>query len=76
MGLFVVKARDPAQDYANSKLWKVDKDLKIVVFLCKTEKDRWYFDRSGFCVCGDYLCWSYPDEKIVHLLNMAKMNKV
>ena len=44
--------------------------------MCKSEKDRFYFNRSGFCVCGDYLCWSYPDEKIVHILNMAKMNEI
>ena len=76
MGLFVVKARNTVENYANSKLWKVDKDLKIVVFLCKSERDRFLFNRSGFCVCGDYLCWSYPDEKIVHILNMAKMNEI
>jgi len=31
---------------------------------------------AGFVVVGDFLCWSYPEEKVVHILDMKKMNKI
>jgi hypothetical protein len=31
---------------------------------------------AGFVVVGNFLCWSYPEEKIVHILDMSNMNKI
>ena len=50
--------------------------MKVVLFLCKTERDRFQLDKAGFCVVGSYLCWSYPEEKEVHILNMEDMNSI
>jgi len=41
MGIFIVKSKDSlVKDDANSRIVKDEKDLKIVLFLCKTERDR------------------------------------
>ena len=77
MGLFVVKPKaqnlNDHQKKENGKISVIEKDLKIVLFLCTTEKDRHHLHQSGFSVVGDYLCWSYPEEKFVHVLNMTEI---
>jgi len=30
---------------------------------------------AGFVISGKYLCWSFPEEKVVHVLDMDVMNK-
>lgn len=77
MGIFVVKskAQRAVDGGADSKLVTDDKELKIVLFLCKNERDRSQLNAAGFVICGKYLCWSYPEEKVVHTLNMEGMNK-
>ena len=77
MGIFVVKSKaQRAFEISDcSKLVKDNKELKIVLFLCKSERDRAQLNASGFVICGKYLCWSYPEEKVVHTLNMEGMNK-
>jgi len=37
-----------------------EKELKIMLFLCKKDQDRFLLNRAGFEICGKYLCWSYP----------------
>lgn len=77
MGIFIVKSKaQRAFEISDcSKLVKDNKELKIVLFLCKTERDRSQLNAAGFAICGKYLCWSYPEEKVVHTLNMEGMNK-
>ena len=59
-----------------SRLYHCEKELKIVLFLCKKDQDRFLLNRAGFQVCGKYLCWSFPSEKSVHILDMTGMTKV
>ena len=77
MGIFVVKskAQRAVDGGSDTKLVVDDKELKIVLFLCKNERDRSQLNAAGFVICGKYLCWSYPEEKVVHTLNMEGMNK-
>ena len=77
MGIFIVKSKaQRAFEISDcSRLVKDNKELKIVLFLCKTERDRSQLNAAGFAICGKYLCWSYPEEKVVHTLNMDGMNK-
>ena len=77
MGIFVVKCKPQrtVDQRSDTKLVKDDKELKIILFLCKTERDRSQLNAAGFEICGKYLCWSYPEEKVVHTLNMGGMNK-
>jgi len=73
MGLFVVKSNTEEMNF-QTKLDVVDKSLKIVLFLCKTNTDREQLHNAGFAIAGSYLCWSYPAEALVHVLDMAPMN--
>ena len=77
MGIFLVKskAKREAVSNPNSKIVKDEKELKIILFLCQTRRDRYQLDTAGFAICGKFLCWSYPEEKVVHILNMAAMNR-
>lgn len=77
MGIFIVKSKaQRAFEISDcSRLVKDNKELKIVLFLCKSERDRSQLNAAGFAICGKYLCWSYPEEKVVHTLNMDGMNK-
>ena len=76
MGIFVVKSKSQrgVGFEEGSKRVKDDKELKIILFLCKTERDRSQLNTAGFVICGKYLCWSYAAEKVVHTLNMDGMN--
>ena len=73
MGLFIVKCQNEA-GAASERLAHDDKDLKIILFLCKSEKERFHLHKAGFAICGKYLCWSYPEEKLVHILDMGPVN--
>ena len=73
--MFVVK---PYLEKKNpqKKIAIVEKEMKVVLFLCRSENDRHSLHNAGFCVVGTHLCWSYPDEKIVHVLDMDPLNKI
>ena len=47
--------------------------MKIVLFLCKSKHERFHLNKAGFVVIGSYLCWSYPSEAVVHILDMTAM---
>ena len=75
LGLYVAK---PETDHSVTKhefLSNRDKELKILVLLCKSEDDRRAVITSGFVVCGDNLCWKYPDRKVINILNLALFNQ-
>ena len=60
VGLFVVKPKDNKFGYLRDgeKHMKFrNKEMKILILLCKTETDRTAVVKSGFTVCGKYLCW-------------------
>ena len=75
MGIFIVKSKTGAEPNPDSKIVKDDKELKIILFLCQSFENRNQLNAAGFAICGKFLCWSYPAEKVVHILNMAAMNK-
>ena len=75
MGLFIVKSQNDV-GAVSARLAHDDKDLKIVLFLCKSERDRFHLHKAGFAICGKFLCWSYPEEKLVHILDMDPMNEL
>ena len=75
MGLFIVKCQNEV-GAVSARLAQDDKDLKIVLFLCKSERDRFHLHKAGFAICGKFLCWSYPEEKLVHILDMDPMNEL
>ena len=79
IGLYVVKPQENQQEDPNEAknfLRKRDKELKILLLLCKTEKDQHAINNSGFVLCGDYLCWQYPEQASVHVLNMSRLNSI
>lgn len=47
--------------------------LKIIVFLCQDEDAEDKVLSADFCVVGDFLCWRFPDEEIVHTISIAKL---
>ena len=75
MGLFVVTPKKEEKNF-QTKLEVFDKDLKIVLFLCRKERDRQHLHNSGFAIVGNFLCWSYPEERLVHVLDMHELNEV
>ena len=63
MGFFFVQPRTSGEAIKqDSKLMQMDQNFKILLFLCKTPRERGYLHAAGFCIVGTYLCWSYPRE--------------
>ena len=81
VGMYVVKPEEDKfstihKDAKNNFLQFRDKELKILILLCKSEKDRRAVGSAGFVVIGENLCWRYPDRQVVNILNMAPLNRV
>lgn len=76
MGVYIVnsKSQRGVGNQADTKLETDDKELKIILFLCKSEGDRNQLSSAGFVIIGRFLCWSYPSEKVVHTLDMTGLN--
>ena len=74
MGLFIV---DQVNEFMTTekRVKMVDKDLKVILFLCKNPKDRFTLESASMTMCGDYFCWSYPKSEVIHLFNMSKINE-
>ena len=47
-----------------------------MLLLCKNDKDQHAINNSGFVLCGDYLCWQYPERASVNVLNMSRLNSI
>lgn len=60
MGIFVVNSKKQSEAQNISKIEKNNKSLKIILFLCKNEQERFWLSKAGFCIVGKYLCWSFP----------------
>lgn len=75
MGIFVVNPKKKRESLNLSKMSVDNKDLKIILFMCKSKRDREYLNNAGFVIVGKYLCWSFPKESVVHVLDMEGMNK-
>ena len=74
MGIFVVNPKKKKACLNISKLSYSNKSLKVILFMCKSKRDRQHLNNSGFVIVGKYLCWSFPAESIVHVLDMEKLN--
>ena len=79
--MYVVKPEEDKlstlnKNATNDYLQFRDKELKILILLCKSEKDRRAVVNSGFVVIDNNLCWRYPDRQVVNILDMSPLNKV
>ena len=72
--MYVVRPSDIESE--NSWLKKRQKELKILILLCKTQADRKAVNNAGFVICGDYMCWQYPKSVSVNLLALKEMNSL
>ena len=50
--------------------------MKILIILCKSEKDRKAVKDAGFVICGDFLCWQYPARSSVNVLDLNPINRL
>ena len=75
MGIFAVK---PDEELLSPQIEpNLDRGtLKIVLFLCKSEKDRFLLESASITVCGNFFCWSFPEEKVIHLIDMSNIHKL
>ena len=89
MGIFEVAERSKKEnssslgfdENANYKLigkWRGTENttFNIVLFLCKSQTDRFHLEQAGFTMVCNQLCWSYPTESIVHILDIRQVHKV
>jgi len=44
--------------------------FSIVLFLCKSKKERFHLEQAGFTMVCNQICWSYPTEPYVHILDV------
>ena len=49
--------------------------FNIVLFAVKSERERFHLSKSGFQLVCNQLCWSYPTETIVHILDVRKIHE-
>ena len=72
IGMYVVRPSDIESE--NSCLKKRQKELKILILLCKTQQDRDAVKDAGFVICGDFMCWQYPKSQFVNVLDLSETN--
>lgn len=65
---------------ANYKLigkWRGTEEttFNIVLFLCKNQTERFHLEQAGFTMVCNQLCWSYPTESYVHILDIRKIHE-
>lgn len=49
--------------------------FNIVLFLCKNQTERFHLEQAGFTMVCNQLCWSYPTESYVHILDIRKIHE-
>lgn len=74
MGVFLVRA-DQYQK-PTRMIRHRNKDLKIILMLCKNASVQHSVLRTEFCIVGDSICWKYPKEKVIHTLKLQEMNEL
>ena len=47
----------------------------MIVLLVQTERERDYVMNTVFAVCGDNLCYQYPNRAVVNIINIEGLNK-
>jgi hypothetical protein len=48
-------------------------DLKVLVLLCKNSMDSANVRNAGFIICGNYLCYQYPNFPVVNIMELGQL---
>lgn len=74
-GLYQIGNNDENERQKSVLRDEVD-DLNIIILLCKKKKDVAHVQNAGFIICGNYLCYQYPDSPIVNILPLKEVDWV
>ena len=68
---------DENENYKLVGKWRGTEEttFNIVLFLCKSQLDRFHLEQAGFTIVCNQLCWSYPTESFVHILDIRKIHE-
>jgi len=49
--------------------------FNIVLFLCRSRRERFHLEQAGFTLVCNQVCWTYPTQPVVHILDVRKIHE-
>ena len=54
----------------------LEKQLNIIILLVQSSNERDYVMNTVFTICGDNLCYQFPNRAVVNILNFKELKNM